>query len=84
MDDALYARDLPTPNMNAWVIPNVRTDTTFTELWETYLLHMEDTRVEVTVQLIEWRSLIGRTSHEGLLEQLRRYEMAASTMHTYL
>ena len=49
----LYARDLPTPNMAAWVIPDVRTDTTFTEFWETYLMHMEDTRAEVTIQLIE-------------------------------
>jgi hypothetical protein len=74
-DNAMYVRDLPTLNMTAWVIPDVRTDTTFTELWETYLLHMEDTRVEVTIQLIRWTSLLGRTSHEGLLEQLRRYEM---------
>jgi hypothetical protein len=74
-EDALYARDLPTPNMAAWVITDVRTDTTFTEFWETYLLHMEDTRAEVTIQLIEWRSLLGRTAHEGLLEKLRRYEV---------
>ena len=45
------------------------------EFWETYLLHMEDTRAEVTIQLIEWRSLLGRKSHKGLLEQLRRYEV---------
>jgi hypothetical protein len=36
---------------------------------------MEDTRAEVTIQLIKWRSLLGRSSHEGLLEQLRRYEV---------
>jgi hypothetical protein len=30
-EDALYARDLPTPNITACLIPNVRTDTTFTE-----------------------------------------------------
>ena len=53
-EDALYARDLPTPDMASWVIQDVRTDTTFTEFWETYLLHMEDTRTEVTIQLIEW------------------------------
>ena len=44
------------------------------KLWGTNLLHMEDTRVEVTIQLNERRSLLGRTSHEGLLEQLLRYE----------
>jgi hypothetical protein len=49
-ENALYARDLPTSNMASWVISDVRTDTTFTELWETYLLHMEDTREEVTIQ----------------------------------
>ena len=74
-EDALYARDLLTLNMAAWVIPDVRIDTTFTEFWATYLLHMEDTRVEVLIQLIEWRSLLGRTAHEGLLEKLRRYEV---------
>ena len=74
-EDALYARDLPTPDMASWVIPDVSTNTTFTEFWETYLLHMEDTRAEITMQLIEWRSLLGRTSHEGLLEQLRMYEL---------
>ena len=42
--NALYARDLPTLDMASWVIQDVRTDTTFTEFWETYLLHMEDTR----------------------------------------
>jgi len=84
-EDAIYARDLPTPNMAAWIIPDVRTDTTFTELWETYLLHMEDRRAEVTIPVIEWRSLIGRTSHEGLLEQLRRYEMLyGSINHAYI
>ena len=31
-EDALYARDLPTPDMAPWVIQDVRTDTTFTEL----------------------------------------------------
>ena len=41
--DALYARDLPTPDINSWIILDVRTDTTFTEFRETYLLHMEDT-----------------------------------------
>ena len=66
-DDSLYARDLPTPNMTSWIIPDVRTDTTFTEMWETYQLRMEDNRAMITVQLIEWRSLLGRTSHEGLL-----------------
>ena len=74
-EDALSARDLPTPDMTSWVIQDVRTDTTFTEFWKTYLLHMKDTRTEVTIQLIEWRSLLGRTSHQGLLEQLRRYEV---------
>ena len=52
-ENALYARDLPTPNMASWVIQDVRTDTTFTEFWEIYLLHMEDTRTEVTIQMIE-------------------------------
>ena len=52
-EDALYARDLPTPDMASWVIQDVRTDTAFTEFWETYLLYMEDTRTEVTIQLIE-------------------------------
>ena len=51
-EDALYACDLPAPDMASWVIQDVRTDTTFTEFWETYLLHMEDTRTEVTLQLI--------------------------------
>ena len=53
-ENSLYARDLPTPNMASWIIPDVRTDTTFTELWETYLLHKEETRAQITVQLIEW------------------------------
>jgi hypothetical protein len=73
-EDALYARDLPTPNMAAWVFTDVRTGTTFTEFWETHLLHMKDTRAKIVIPLIEWRSLLGRTSHEGLLEQLLRYE----------
>ena len=73
-EESLYARDLPTPNMTSWIIPDVRTDTTFTEMWETYQLHMEDNRATITVQLIERRSLLGRTSHEGLLEQLSRYQ----------
>jgi hypothetical protein len=30
-EDALYARNLPTPNKPSWVIPDVGTDTTFTE-----------------------------------------------------
>ena len=72
--EALYARDLPIPNMASWVIPDVRTHTKFTEFWKTYLMHMEYTRVEVTIQLIEWISLLGRTSHEGLLEKLLRYQ----------
>jgi hypothetical protein len=54
-EDSLYARDLPTPNMTSWIISDVRTDTTFTEMWETYHLHMEDKRAMITVQLIEWR-----------------------------
>ena len=84
-EDALYARDLPTPDMASRVIQDVRTDTTFTEFWKTYLLHMEDTRTEVTLQLIEWRSLLGRTSHEGFLEQLRRYEaLYGSINHAYI
>ena len=84
-EDALYARDLPTPDMESWVIPDVSTDTTFTEFWETYLLHMEDTRAEITIQLIEWRSLLGRTSHEGILEQLRRYEVLYGNInHAYI
>ena len=84
-EDALYERDLPTPDMASWVIQDVRTDTTFTEFWETYLLHMEDTRTEATLQLIEWRSLLGRTSHEGFLEQLRRYEVLyGSFNHAYI
>ena len=66
-------------------IHDVRTDTTFTEFWETYLLHMEDTRTEVTIQLIEWRTLLGRTSHEGLLEQLHRYAVLyGSINHAYI
>ena len=52
-EDTLYARDLPTPDMASWVIPDVRTDTTFTEFWENYLLYMEDTRTEVTIKSIE-------------------------------
>ena len=60
--------------MTSGIILDVRTDTTFTEMWETYQLHMEDNRATITVHLIEWRSLLGRTSHEGLLEQLSRYQ----------
>ena len=37
-------------------------------------MHMEDNRVTITVQLIEWRLLLGGISHEGLLEQLSRYQ----------
>ena len=44
------------------------------KFWETYLLHMKHTRAEITIPLIEWRSLLGRTSHVELLEQLPRYK----------
>jgi hypothetical protein len=52
-EDALYSRYLPLPNMASWVIPDVRTDTTLTEFWETYLMLIKDTHAEITIQLIE-------------------------------
>ena len=39
-EGSLYARELPTSKMASWIISQVRTDTTFTEMWETYQLHM--------------------------------------------
>jgi hypothetical protein len=39
-ENSLYARDFSTSNMTSWITPDVRTDTTFTEMWETYQFHM--------------------------------------------
>jgi hypothetical protein len=73
-DGNLYARDLSTPSMDGYSFRNPAIDTVFHEMYETLWMHCRDMLHPVDTVKVQMQSLLVRTVHEGLIEQMDQLE----------
>ena len=69
-NDNVYARDLPVSSMEGYSFRQPALDTVFREMLENLQLRRSDMRAPVDPAFVEWKSLIIRTIHAGLLAKI--------------
>jgi hypothetical protein len=73
-DSNVYARELPVSSMDGFPFRQPAQDMMFREMSENLQMRCSDMRAPVVPAFVEWKSLIKRTVHAGLLAQMDQLE----------
>jgi hypothetical protein len=66
--------NLPVPNMESYPFIQPELDTVFREMFKNLQMRGSDMQAPVDIAFVEWKSLIIRTVHAGLLAQMDQLE----------